>query len=312
VTDERCVHVAVGVIKDNCGQILISLRHDAAHQGGLWEFPGGKVEAGESVELALERELQEELSITIQEFSPLIKIYHQYTDLNVLLDVWTVTLFTGNPVGMEDQEILWVRPEQLTDYSFPDANYPIISAARLPSEYAILNGDDEQALLADLNTILSNDVKLIQARIKSLSEKAVLQFCQLAMSLCKDKGATLMINSAVKGVDKVDVDGIHLTAKDLLALNLRPDGYAWVAASCHNQHELLHAEKIGVDFVVVAPVLATKTHPDAIPLGWEAFKQLTNAVNLPVFALGGMSRQDKDFSLLSGAQGIAGISTFLM
>lgn len=310
--DDKCLHVAVGVIKNKEGEILISLRHDSAHQGGLWEFPGGKVELGESVELALQRELKEELNISIQAFSPLIKINHQYTDLKVLLDVWAVTLFAGNPEGLEGQNVLWVKPDQLAGYSFPEANYPIISAARLPYEYAILNGDDEQVLLRDLNTVLNNDVKLIQARIKSLSTNEVIHFCQLAMPLCQAKGAALLLNSAAKGASKVSVDGLHLTAKCLLSLNKRPEGYVWVAASCHNQLELQHAEKIGVDFVVLAPVLPTKTHPESMPLGWEGFKGLVSQVNLPVFALGGMSRQNLNLSQLSGAQGIAGISAFLV
>ena len=308
----KYLHVAVGVIKDRDGRILISLRHDAAHQGGLWEFPGGKVDSGEAVEQALVRELREELDISVQEIVPLIEIKHQYTDLNVLLDVWTVTLFSGEPSGLEGQTIKWVSPEQLTTYTFPEANYPIITAARLPAEYAILNGVDEHDLLRDLNTILDNDVKLIQARIKLLSAIAVMRFFELAIPLCKEKGATLLVNSDVTNADKINADGIHLTARDLLTCRQRPAGYAWVAASCHNQMELQHAELIGVDFVVLAPVLPTKTHPDTAPMGWEKFKQLTAMVNIPVFALGGMTKQDKYFSQLSGAQGIAGITAFLL
>ncbi len=309
---ENYLHVAVGVIKDTDGRILISLRDDSAHQGGLWEFPGGKVEPGETVEQALKRELNEELGITVQQSNPLIKINHQYPDIKVLLDVWTVTQFAGTPWSVEGQKIAWVKPEQLTDYSFPEANYPIISAARLPAEYAILNAEDESELINDLNRILNNNIKLIQARIKGLSEAAVYNFYQLAAPLCKANRATLLFNSAVQGVDKIAADGIHLTAKDLLSTTKRPNGYAWVSASCHNLHELLHAEKLGLDFVVLAPVLATATHPDSIPLGWDNFKLLANLVNLPVFALGGMQREDRECAQLCGAQGIAGIRTFLV
>ena len=308
---ERGLHVAVGVIKDSEGRILISLRHDKAHQGGLWEFPGGKVEPGESVEQALARELEEELDIAVLECAPLIKIEHQYVDLKVLLDVWLVTLFSGEPVGREGQDIQWVNPENLVNYSFPEANEPIIVAARLPDEYAILNAEKDTNLLTDLNTILDNGVKLIQARLKRLSEKEVIQFFELATPLCKEKGARLLVNSAVKNMDRINVDGIHLTSLDLLALKQRPVGYEWVAASCHNRAELEHATQIGVDFVVLAPVLPTQTHPEAEAMGWDKFEALTSSVNIPVFALGGMKRQDKTFSLSAGAQGIAGITTFL-
>ena len=310
--NERGLHVAVGVIKDCEGNILISLRHDDAHQGGLWEFPGGKVEAGETVEQALTRELKEELGISVLESAPLIKVEHQYADLKVLLDVWLVTLFSGRPVGREGQEIKWLSPEKLADYSFPEANAPIVVAARLPDEYAILNTEEDADLLTDLNTILDKGVKLIQARIKGLSEKEVRRFFERAIPLCKEKGARLLVNSAVKNTQRINVDGIHLTSLDLLALKQRPVGYEWVAASCHNRVELQHAVQIGVDFIVLAPVLPTKTHPEAEAMGWDTFEALTASVNIPVFALGGMTKQDKNSSLKAGAQGIAGITTFLL
>jgi len=305
------LHVAVGVVKNPEGKILISLRSDDVHQGGLWEFPGGKVESGESVEQALIRELKEELGITAQALEPLIKIKHQYSDLNVLLDVYSVGLFSGVASGLEGQDIKWVCPDELSGYSFPEANKAIISAARLPSEYAILNGDNVESLLGDLQRILTQGVKLIQARVKLLSPDEVKQFFSVALSLCKQQSVKLLVNSAVKGIDSFQIDGIHLTSKDLCGLKCRPPGYVWVAASCHNQQEVKQAEAVGVDFVVLAPVLETTSHPDSSPLGWRVFESLTNDVNLPVFALGGMQRNDKYRASLAGAQGIAGISLFL-
>lgn len=304
------LHVAVGVIKDD-NNILISLRHDAAHQGGLWEFPGGKVEAGESVEQALKRELKEELDLSVHELSPLIKIKHQYSDLNVLLDVWTVSHFSGTAIACEGQQIKWVCPEQLNDYSFPKANIPIIAAARLPADYAILNAGNETDLLTDLKQLLAKNIKLIQARIKPLTATEATHFIQQALPLCKARGARLLINSAVENARQLKADGLHLTSTDLLALQHRPEGYNWVAASCHNLQELRHAEKLGIDFVLLSPVLATKTHPDAEPLGWDAFKSLVSQVNIPVYALGGMQSTYCQKAQSLGAQGIAGITGFL-
>ena len=308
---EKYLHVAVGVIKDKADNILISLRHDKAHQGGLWEFPGGKVEEGESVEQALKRELQEELDIVVTEVSSLIKIKHQYTDLNVLLDVWTVSDFSGQPKSCEGQQIKWVNYNDLSHYSFPEANSPIITAAKLPSEYAILNAGNEADCLNDLEYILANGVKLIQARIKQLSAVEVSRFIKQAIPLCQQQGAKLLINSAVQNSYQVTIDGLHLTSSDLMALTSRPTKYSWVAASCHNQQQLKHAEKIGLDFVVLAPVLATQTHPDTEPLGWEIFKSLINGVNIPVFALGGMTKKHQKTAQSYGGQGIAGITCFI-
>lgn len=122
------VHVAVGVILDADQRILITRRAADAHQGGLWEFPGGKVEDGESLDSALRRELLEELGITIGATRPLIEISHDYGDKQVLLDVHVVTEFRGEALGLEGQPLRWVPAEELGDYAFPAANVPIVDA----------------------------------------------------------------------------------------------------------------------------------------------------------------------------------------
>jgi 8-oxo-dGTP diphosphatase len=122
------VHVAVGVVINSKGRVLISKRHTDSHQGGLWEFPGGKVEAGESVFAALQRELLEELDIHIDEARALLQIKHDYSDKHVLLDVWQVSAFTGVARGREGQPLRWVTLGELPRYRFPAANGPIVAA----------------------------------------------------------------------------------------------------------------------------------------------------------------------------------------
>jgi 8-oxo-dGTP diphosphatase len=141
------VHVAAAVIRDDSGKILIARRADTQHQGGLWEFPGGKVEADESVESALARELQEELGIVVGAARPLIKVRHDYPDKQVLLDVWEVSQFSGEPHGAEGQPLAWVSAKDLLNYEFPAANQPIVAAARLPGEYLITPEDLEAPAL---------------------------------------------------------------------------------------------------------------------------------------------------------------------
>ena len=122
------VHVAVGVILDQDRNILLTRRAPKSHQGGLWEFPGGKVEAGESLERALRRELREELGITIGRTSALLEITHDYGDKAVLLDVHMVWDFTGEAQGLEGQPLAWVAPRELAQYPLPAANVPIVDA----------------------------------------------------------------------------------------------------------------------------------------------------------------------------------------
>lgn len=127
--------MVAAVIYDECKEhILIAKRPDDKHQGGKWEFPGGKVESNESSELALQRELDEELGIQIASPKPLIQIKHDYVDKSVFLDVYEVSqfsgwgYFSGKAVGNEGQIICWVKIQKLSNYTFPEANFPILQA----------------------------------------------------------------------------------------------------------------------------------------------------------------------------------------
>ena len=126
----RSLHVAVAAIVSADGRVLISRRPERVHQGGLWEFPGGKVEPGEDTETALARELQEELAITPTQTAPLVQVHHDYPDLSVFLDVLLVSSFEGEPHGAEDQPLRWVTAAQLDTLDFPAANRPILDAVK--------------------------------------------------------------------------------------------------------------------------------------------------------------------------------------
>ena len=127
VAQRQQVCVAVGVLIDNAGRILIAKRAATAHQGGLWEFPGGKVESGETTPMALTRELAEELGIIVHDSTQLMSVSHDYGDKQVLLDVYQVTQWAGEPHGLEGQPLAWVMPAKLGDYAFPAANDSIVA-----------------------------------------------------------------------------------------------------------------------------------------------------------------------------------------
>ncbi|MCX7086713.1 MAG: Nudix family hydrolase [Methylococcales bacterium] len=320
--EQRVLQVAVGVIKNAQDQVLVALRHSQAHQGGLWEFPGGKIDPHETVMQALIRELQEELDITIEQASPLITVQHAYADITVQLTVLRVDAYTGQPRGREGQEIRWVALNDLNHLPFPAANAAIITAAQLPDFYAILDvdaliGQDSVTpsariarLLSALQHLLDQGIKLIQARLKTLSAADITQFLQRAQPLCTRFSAHLLLNS-LSSDTWAHAEGVHLTSHALMRLQQRPAHVHWLAASCHTPEQLHHAQNIGVDFVVLAPVLATLTHPNAATLGWTKFSAWVNKVNLPVYALGGMQKNDLERAKQAGAQGIAGIRLFM-
>ena len=309
----RLLHVAVGVVRNDRGEILIARRHDHLHQGGLWEFPGGKVEPMESTEEALMRELREELSITVEHSTPLIKIRHDYGDRQVLLDVWQVYDFNGNPQGLQNQPILWVSPDALHQFDFPAANRPIIAAARLPAFYPIVNGGlgDEEALFAKLEDLCRAGYTLAQWRVKISDETAYLGLTRCAVKFCQPFGLGLLLNATPGLVMQTEAAGVHINSRRLMALKHRPlPETAWVAASCHSPEEIRQAELIGIDFVLLSPVLPTISHPDARPLGWKIFGEWADRANLPVFALGGMTIDHLEQAKQQGGQGVAGIRGF--
>ena len=129
------IHVAVAIIINSQREVLIALRQAHQHLGGLWEFPGGKVETGEACSEALKREVKEELGLVIVNAVALVEVSHDYNDKPVLLDVWHVTEYTGEAYGAEGQTLRWCAKEDLGDVDFPIANKTIISAIKaLPSK----------------------------------------------------------------------------------------------------------------------------------------------------------------------------------
>lgn len=307
------VHVAAAVIRDGSGKILIARRADTQHQGGLWEFPGGKVEADESVQTALARELQEELGIVVGAARPLIKVRHDYPDKQVLLDVWEVSGFTGEPHGAEGQPLAWVSARALTDYEFPAANQPIVAAARLPAEYLITPEDLETpALLRGIQKAIAGGIKLIQLRAPNGYDPKYRDLAVDAVGLCAGK-AQLMIKGPFEWLGDFPAAGWHITSAQLrkYAAAGRPlPAERWLAASCHNAEELALAEQMGVDFVTLSPVQPTLTHPDAQPLGWEQASTLIEGFSKPVFLLGGVGPAEREKAWNAGAQGVAGIRAF--
>jgi 8-oxo-dGTP diphosphatase len=307
------VHVAAAVIRGADGRILIARRADTQHQGGLWEFPGGKVEEGETVEAALGRELLEELGIVVGASRPLIKVQHDYPDKQVLLDVREVSAFTGEPHGAEGQPLRWVTPRELGDFDFPAANRPIVAAARLPGEYLITpQGLETPQLLRGIQKAIASGTRLVQLRAPGGYDPQYRDLAVDAVGLCAGK-AQLMLKGPLEWLGDFPAAGWHLTAEQLrkYASRGRPfPEHRWLAASCHNAEELALAELMGVDFVTLSPVQPTQTHPGAQPLGWEPAAELIAGFSKPVYLLGGVGPDHRQQAWEVGAQGVAGIRAF--
>ena len=313
--ERAIIHVAVGVIiKDN--HVLLAQRAKHQHQGGLWEFPGGKVEDGERVSDALVRELREELAITATCMQPLIQIHHDYGDKSVLLDVWTVSRFDGCPTGCEGQPIEWVDKRHLNDYAFPAANQPIVSAITLPALIAITPSYGEVIAIRDFcRRAVSAGANGIYIRSPQLSPS---DCAMLLAELSPLPEVTVWVSSqhiwsAQGQINKpllAQVDGVNFPARDLHRMPSLAGMDKLLTASCHSLDEIARAEQAGAHAVYLSPICPTASHPSEPSLGWTVFSEWVARAKVPVYALGGMTLACLATAKQHYGQGIAGISLF--
>lgn len=306
------LHVAAAVVRNEKGEILIARRPATVDQGGLWEFPGGKLAPYETGRQALDRELCEEVGIQVEKASPLIRVHHRYPERAVLLDVWQVDAFSGEAYGREGQAVRWVKEEDLVQYSFPEANKPILKALRLPDHYMITgDAENEEDWLHKLQTALNAGVQLIQLRAHDLSDDEYVKRAAAALELTRAAGARLILNADPSMLERVDADGIHLTTERLSHFSSRPVASAkWLSCACHNVAQLHNAIELNADMATFSPVQETESHPGVEPLGWQTFNEAIEAIPVPVYALGGLGRSDIRRARGLGGQGVAGIRAF--
>ncbi len=309
--DER-LHVAVGVIYNATrDKILISKRCHNQDLAGFWEFPGGKVENGETSQSALARELFEELGIVVNQAESLMNISHDYPDKKVLLDVWKVNNWSGNVTRREKQEIAWVAINELNHYAFPSANKQIIKTISLPVIYVISQDTytSQVRLLSAIRDCFEQGLKLFQLRLKQ--RQYDFQLINEIKKLASFYHAKFILNGTVEDIQNYHTDGIHFNKNELFKYSSRPIPKNYIlGGSCHNEAELMQAILLDVDYVFISPVCVTSSHPSAKTLGWDRFNQLAKKINVPVYALGGLSENDLNKARISGAHGIAMLSAF--
>lgn len=312
------VAAAVLLARDDDGdgsyRFLLGQRAPDTFYPGYWEFPGGKVEVGETPRQALLRELEEELAIEVLAADPWIVLEHEYEHAHVRLHFFRVRAWRGTLRDRVHSALSWQPLDAPRVGPMLPANDPVLKSLRLPDLMALTNGCalGLQGQLDALDALLCRHAgapPLLQLR----EADSVLRDALRAPmhKACRQAGALLLENCGVEArIDealRLQADGIHLNSALLMRLDARPPA-AWVGASCHDRTQLDHAIALGLDYVVLGPVLPTPSHPEQPGMGWEAFTQAIAECPLPVYAIGGMQIETLAQAWACGAHGIACLS----
>lgn len=316
IDPEKPLEVAVGVLQDSDGRVLLAQRRKGVHLEHLWEFPGGKLEPGETAHAALTRELNEELGIRVRKARQHLWIPYTYPSVRVLLHVFRVESWDGEAQSMEGQPVIWTPVSGLDDWPTPPASRAIIHSLKLPEYYLIT---PDAGSMMDVNRVvrqidarlLRGDIGLLQIRAPSLDIRNFSRFVHATLEVASRYGVHCLVNSSQALGEWPANVGLHLTERTLMGLPARPQCSGWLAASVHDERSLNKALALPVDFVVISPVRPTASHPAAQVLDWEGFARLCARSAVPAYALGGMRHEDLSQVRAFGGQGIAGIRHLL-
>lgn len=308
------IEVAVGVLLrhkvDQRPEVLVAQRLVKDRYFEKWEFPGGKLEKGESPFSALCRELNEELGTEILNAMPLIRLDHNYPDRHVRLHVFEVSEFLGEPHGKEGQAIQWMKPQQCAELDFLAANEPIVNAVMLP-KFMVITDIEQYGLeqtLVRIESLQSAHGDIVVQLREGSNDVSLLRVYKDKIDPLLKQGSFLILNGEASIAQELQFDGVQLNSKRMSSVTKRKEiKLQWVGASCHDDVELQHAKKIA-DFALLSPVQATASHPNELPKGWGFFESHAKSATIPVYALGGLSFEDCEKARLKQAQGVAILS----
>ncbi|XTI72142.1 Nudix family hydrolase [Acidithiobacillus sp. AC3] len=309
------VPVATGVLQRDDGRVLVSLRPEGKPWPGFWEFPGGKIEPGETAEAALRRELEEEIGVQIGHPEAFLRRDHPYPERTVALHFFRVRSWQGEPYGREGQQIRWIYPWEIAALDCLAPNLPVVAkllGEELPQPPLWLIADPARLpasrFLPALQSAIAAGLRAVVLRIKETMPAELAAAMPGFLEQARNMGVRFFLNHPEPAPDW-PVSGQHWTEARLQAATGKlsePFG-----VSCHGGECLARAARLHARYAFLSPLFATQTHPDAPALGIERFAELIAPAAVPVIALGGMTPERVAAARAAGASGIAVLSGIL-
>ena len=300
VMAKATVDVSIAILLHK-SKVLVGWRQANQHQGNKHEFPGGKIEEGETPEQACRREVYEEVGIGLKEWHQFDVIRHEYEDIIVTLHLFH-TYVPDELLSLIHQPWSWFSRDQLADLNFPKANSTIIE--RLIWSHLIKISDQVDELPKTNSQmylrIESKDIEKLQQQLIKLSEQ---QLLKLIVNVDVWQQLNTVLQEKIKTVHLKQSQLMQLKKGDLVVAK------RYIAA-CHDAVSVQHAHQIGCDAIFLSPVNPTATHPNSKVLGWDGFAALAQNSDIPVFALGGVAPADLEQAQKHNAYGLAGIRQF--
>lgn len=300
VMAKATVDVSIAILLHK-SKVLVGWRQANQHQGNKHEFPGGKIEEGETPEQACRREVYEEVGIGLKEWHQFDVIRHEYEDIIVTLHLFH-TYVPDELLSLIHQPWSWFSRDQLADLNFPKANSTIIE--RLIWSHLIKISDQVDELPKTNSQmylrIETKDIEKLQQQLIKLSEQ---QLLKLIVNVDVWQQLNTVLQEKIKTVHLKQSQLMQLKKGDLVVAK------RYIAA-CHDAVSVQHAHQIGCDAIFLSPVNPTATHPNSKVLGWDGFAALAQKSDIPVFALGGVAPADLEQAQKHNAYGLAGIRQF--
>jgi len=311
----RALSVVAGIIEDARGNILLGQRSAHKAEPLKWEFPGGKVNPGETLIQALARELREELAADFEVQKRFATVCWRHAPRPLNLHAFHCR--TNDPLTYSNahSQLAWFPPDRLVKADVPAPDRPLVARLALPATYFITPAphSSAQRYVDNIGRSLDRHAPgAVLVRLPGIADADLILLASRLLKRIRAHGNVLaLLHDQPLLSAKLGFDGVHLSSRRLMSVQARPTALDhWLFASCHNAVEIQKAQLFGVDAAVYGPVRSTTSHPGRDGIGWLALAKQAQATWMPLYALGGVGPSDLALARTHGAHGIAGISAF--